>query len=233
MQTVFLFVFFMVIFKSRIKEGIVDMTQSVILVGVEWDVVDLLESVHTVKCKGILESKHPQECYDLPYLGTDSDWGELLEKDPSLKVVFGLELPKDRKRFVNLYGEDSLITIYSPDAYVSSRVSIGAGTLIQRGVNIMPKAQVGCCCKINVNATIHYESCIGHFCTIAPGAQVLGRVTIGNFAYIGAGAVIKQNCSVGEGAVVGAGSVVIQDVPPNTTVIGSPARELVKNKVTA
>ncbi len=45
-------------------------------------------------------------------------------------------------------------------------------------------------------------------------------------ASIGSGATILSNISIGENAIVGAGSVVTKNVPPNTIVIGNPARLL-------
>jgi acetyltransferase-like isoleucine patch superfamily enzyme len=63
---------------------------------------------------------------------------------------------------------------------------------------------------------------------MAPGAKINGNVTIGNNVYIGSGAIIRQGCQIGEGAIVGMGAVVLQDVPPGVTVVGNPARPLVK-----
>jgi UDP-2-acetamido-3-amino-2,3-dideoxy-glucuronate N-acetyltransferase len=52
----------------------------------------------------------------------------------------------------------------------------------------------------------------------------LGYTTLKRGASIGAGAVILPGVTVGEGAMVGAGAVVTKDVPPNTVVVGNPAR---------
>jgi len=46
--------------------------------------------------------------------------------------------------------------------------------------------------------------------------------------YIGAGATILQGITVGECAIVGAGAVVTRDVPAHTTVVGVPARTIVR-----
>jgi serine O-acetyltransferase len=48
--------------------------------------------------------------------------------------------------------------------------------------------------------------------------------TIGNNVVIGAGATILGPVTVGDNVRVGAGSVVVKDVPPNSTVVGIPAK---------
>jgi maltose O-acetyltransferase len=49
-------------------------------------------------------------------------------------------------------------------------------------------------------------------------------ITIGDDAWLGGGAIVLAGVVVGENAVVGAGAVVTKDVPPNTVVMGNPAR---------
>ena len=48
----------------------------------------------------------------------------------------------------------------------------------------------------------------------------------GDDAWIGAGAVVMPGVKIGNAAVVGAGAVVTNDVAPNTTVVGVPARQV-------
>ncbi|ACV48186.1 MULTISPECIES: serine O-acetyltransferase [Halomicrobium] len=50
--------------------------------------------------------------------------------------------------------------------------------------------------------------------------------TIEDRALIGADATLIGDITIGEDATVGAGSVVVDDVPPDTTVVGNPARPI-------
>ncbi|MFA4905988.1 MAG: serine O-acetyltransferase [Candidatus Margulisiibacteriota bacterium] len=52
--------------------------------------------------------------------------------------------------------------------------------------------------------------------------------TIGNNVVIGAGAIILGNIKIGENSRIGAGAVVTKPVPPNSTVVGNPARIIVR-----
>lgn len=49
---------------------------------------------------------------------------------------------------------------------------------------------------------------------------------VGAGASIGGGAVILPGIEIGAGAMIGAGAVVTKSVPPNTIVVGNPARAL-------
>jgi acetyltransferase-like isoleucine patch superfamily enzyme len=57
-----------------------------------------------------------------------------------------------------------------------------------------------------------------------PDLQVLGPIVIHDNCYIGHRAILTPNISIGPNSVVAPGSVVIADVPPNTMVMGIPAR---------
>jgi acetyltransferase-like isoleucine patch superfamily enzyme len=57
-----------------------------------------------------------------------------------------------------------------------------------------------------------------------PDLQVFGPIVIEDNCVIGQNAVLFPNIRIGPNSIVGAGSVVISDVPPNTLVMGIPAR---------
>ena len=58
-----------------------------------------------------------------------------------------------------------------------------------------------------------------------PSDKLIG-VTIKDNVIIGSRAVIKAGVTVGENSVVAMGAVVTKDVPPNTVVVGVPAKEM-------
>jgi maltose O-acetyltransferase len=54
--------------------------------------------------------------------------------------------------------------------------------------------------------------------------EAANPITIGNNAWLGGGAIVLAGVSIGENAIVGAGAVLTKDVPPNSLVVGNPAR---------
>jgi acetyltransferase-like isoleucine patch superfamily enzyme len=57
-----------------------------------------------------------------------------------------------------------------------------------------------------------------------PDLQVFGPIIIEDNCVIGSHAILFGNIRIGKNSIVGAGSVVISDVPPDTIVMGVPAR---------
>ena len=56
--------------------------------------------------------------------------------------------------------------------------------------------------------------------------------TIGNNVMISAGAKVLGSFTIGDNSKIGAGSVVLEEVPPNSTVVGVPGRVVKRNNQT-
>lgn len=196
----------------------------IVLVSLDWDLVDLIEMIPELELYGVLDQRGESELDGIRLLGDDSKWTELKSIHPDLQAIMAVDPPGLKKKLFDSYGEESLSGLVSPLAHVSKRSIVHASAVIQHGAKIMPLARLGKCCKVHINASIHHESEIGDFSTIAPGAQILGNVKIGEAVYVGAGAVIRQRCRVGDNAIIGAGAVVVNDVPPGACAVGVPAK---------
>lgn len=69
---------------------------------------------------------------------------------------------------------------------------------------------------------------IEHQVTI--GAERRASPVLGDDVFLGAGAKVIGAVHVGDGARVGANAVVVDDVPPNATAVGVPARVVTRRK---
>ncbi len=102
------------------------------------------------------------------------------------------------------------------------------------GIEIHPGAEIGRRVFIDhgMGVVIGETAKIGDDVLIYQGV-VLGGVslkkekrhpTVGNNVVIGAGAIVLGPVSIGDNSRIGAGSVVVNDVPPNATAVGIPAK---------
>jgi acetyltransferase-like isoleucine patch superfamily enzyme len=124
-------------------------------------------------------------------------------------------------------------------ATVREDVTIGAYTIVGRGVAIENECEVGSYCKLETNVYITAYSRLENRVFVAPGAittndNFVGRtkerfkhfkgVTVKKGGRIGANATILPGKTIGEDSLVAAGSVVTYDTPPRQVVMGAPAK---------
>lgn len=109
------------------------------------------------------------------------------------------------------------------------------------GIEIHPGATIGKGFFIDHgNGVIIGETTIiGDNCTLYQGVTLGGtgkeqgkrHPTIGNNVMISAGAKVLGSFTVGDNTKIGAGSVVLEEVPPNSTVVGVPGRVVKRNNI--
>lgn len=102
------------------------------------------------------------------------------------------------------------------------------------GIEIHPAATIGKGFFIDhgMGVVIGETTEIGDYVTLFQGVTLGGtgkergkrHPTLGNHVVVGAGAKILGGIKIGDNVKIGANSVVLKSVPPNSTVIGVPAR---------
>ena len=125
-------------------------------------------------------------------------------------------------------------TVKSQSTVIMDNVIIGNGAALSPFVTIGANAIIGQCFHANLYSYVEHVCVFGDFVTFAPRVSCNGNVHIEDHAYIGTGAVLRQGTPdkpliIGKGAIVGMGAVVTKDVPAGVTVVGNPARPLIKN----
>lgn len=164
-------------------------------------------------------------------------WDEFLRRGAQLEKYVALAIANSSVRQTlhdkcRRAGVD-FVNVIAANIVKLDDVVIGEGAILSPFVTITSNVRIGRHFHANIYSYVAHDCVIGDFVTFGPGVKCNGNVHIEDHAYIGTGAVIKQGqpgkpLIIGRGAVVGMGAVVTRDVPPGVTVVGNPARPIVK-----
>ena len=175
----------------------------------------------TLKCEGFIDDQVLNQWMDLPVF-TPSFLNDL----NSIELHIAIGNCKAREKVVNKFHNLKFVAIYHPNAIISSRAKIEAGTFLAAGSIIGPDAKVGKHSIINHHAVIDHDCSVGDFCHIAPHVSLSGGVKVGQGVLIGAGAIVLPGIKIADYAIVGAGSIVTNNIASGATVMGNPARAI-------
>ena len=100
-----------------------------------------------------------------------------------------------------------------PGCLVGYYSVIGSGTELQEDVLVMFSANIG------------HDTVIGENSVILHGACISGYTTIGKDCFIGTNASLAPKITIGSNSFVAAGASCFLDAPPESMLIGNPARQ--------
>ena len=159
------------------------------------------------------------------------------ERDPSIKSPMEVILYPSFKVMISYRRAHKL---YLKGHYFLARW-ISQRAARRTGIEIHPGAKIGKRLFIDHgNGVIIGETTvIGDDVTMYQGVTLGGtgkeqgkrHPTIGNNVMISAGAKILGSFTIGDNSKIGAGSVVLEEVPPNSTVVGVPGRVVKRDNV--
>src|ERR1039457_4223123 len=152
---------------------------------------------------------------------------QFLSIAPDVKLGEGVRLSK----FINLYGceigDESKIGAFveiQKNARVGKRCKVSSHTFICEGVTVEDNVFIGHGVMFINDSYPRATAADGNLQTEADWR--VERTAVKKGASIGSGATLLSNITIGESSIVGAGSVVTKDVPPNSIVVGNPAKVL-------
>ena len=157
------------------------------------------------------------------------------DRDPAIKSSMEVFLYPSFKAIIRYRFAHKL---YLKEHYFWARY-ISQRTVRKTGIEIHPGAQIGEGLFIDhgYGVVIGETAIVGDNVTMYQGVTLGGtgkehgkrHPTVGNNVMIGAGAKILGSFTIGDNSKIGAGSVVLENVPPNSTVVGVPGRIVKQN----
>jgi acetyltransferase-like isoleucine patch superfamily enzyme len=73
---------------------------------------------------------------------------------------------------------------------------------------------------------LNHDDVIEDHVALATGVTLAGEVHVETGCYLGQSCTIRQQLRIGHDSLIGMGAVVIADVPPESVMVGNPARRL-------
>ena len=183
---------------------------------------------------GVLDDSEKKEIYGFPILGKIKK--KIVEKylqEYDCYFYWTLQSSKIGKSLIpKLLSLDiptkKFANIIHPTAVISRFSKIGYGVSIQPFVNIGPGVNIGNFVHIFANSMIGHNANLEDFSYLANKSSIGAYVEVRKGAYIGTNACIRENVCIGEWSLVGMGSVVLKNVKDGETVVGVPAKGLIR-----
>jgi UDP-perosamine 4-acetyltransferase len=207
--------------------------KQVLLVGGGGHAAVALDSLRTeaeVEVVGFTDPDAGQGgCLDAKALGDDSCWPAQF-KAGVRHVVIAVGDNRLREQLAKKAVAAGFIlhTSVHRSASISPSCRLGAGTVVFAGAIVNARASIGSNVIINSGAIVEHDCVIDDNAHVAPGCTLAGNVIVGKRVLIGAGAAVIPGVRIEDDAVVGAGAIVIRNVANSQTVVGNPARVMVR-----
>jgi len=187
-----------------------------------WELLGVLDDALTDANRDRLTAR------SVPFLGKIDDF--LRGSDGEASYVVGIGSPVVRRRVATLFDDAGLspATLVHPSVTCGAVSTFGPGTVLCAGVTISTNVVLGRHAHVNPNATIGHDTLVEDYVSINPLAGISGDCVIESDVLVGAGAIVLNGLRVGRGATLGGAACAVRDVAPGTTVVGVPARPLVR-----
>jgi carbonic anhydrase/acetyltransferase-like protein (isoleucine patch superfamily) len=203
------------------------MPRDLLILGVGVHAAEMAEIVERVnevrpawKLLGFIapEAKHAGEQRNgYPVLGTLDQLALYPEAClvPDNEWPHTLPLPRER-----------LVSLVDPSAFVSRTAHLGAGCVLYPHCFVGLNARLGERVFCLSGSVVNHDDMLEDRVILASGVRLAGSVHVEADCYLGQGCTVRQYVRIGRGSLIGMGAVVLNDVPPNSVIVGNPGRRL-------
>lgn len=197
-------------------------------------VIKLIKKIGSYDIVGYTDIKNMGFLFDVPYLGEDTEFQNIIEKFPDCSAVVtiagNINLIYKKEKIISdlkLLGYD-FPGLISPGSYIDETVVLGEGCIIFDKAYIDFESIIGPYSIINICSTIGHNTKIGKMVTVSPETITGGGSQIGDYSFLGINTTIKPYISISNNVIIGAGAVVTRDCTKQGIYVGNPARLLQK-----
>ncbi|WP_242219249.1 acetyltransferase [Bacillus cereus group sp. BfR-BA-01380] len=188
---------------------------------------DIILSNKEYEIVGYLDDRYEDiTIVDNIYFGPISTVYEMINDFNQIKFVIAIGNNKVRKKIAEKLGlpDNCYATLIHKTAVISPNAKIGNGTVVMPNAVINADTQIGNHSIINTGSVVEHDNILGDFVHISPHVTLTGSIIIEEGVHIGAAATLIPSVKIREWSIIGAGTVVINDIPPNCTAVGIPAK---------
>jgi sugar O-acyltransferase (sialic acid O-acetyltransferase NeuD family) len=121
---------------------------------------------------------------------------------------------------------ERIVSLVAPTAFIAPTAKMGAGCVIYPGCFVGHNAVLGNRVFVLGGAIINHDDDLADDVTVCSNASLAGFVRVEAGSYLGQACTIRQYVRIGRGSLIGMGAVVLEDVAPNSVMVGNPARKL-------
>ncbi|MEZ4720834.1 MAG: DapH/DapD/GlmU-related protein [Flavobacteriales bacterium] len=107
---------------------------------------------------------------------------------------------------------------------IRDNVEIGSNTYVNKGALV--DTFIGENVKIGLSCCIGHNVKIGRNSMILANSVIAGSTVIEENVYVSIGVTVRNKVTIGANATLGMGTVVTKNVPPNSTLVGNPAKSI-------
>ncbi len=218
---------------SAMRRKIVIIGSSGLARELAWMIVQINALTPRWELHGFISKNADEIGKDLGFAEVIGDDKWILKQDFPTDVVIGIGYPQIRARVMRPYLEQAdrfgfPNLIHSTATLDRDHVELGRGNVFMAGSRFTCDIKMRDFNLFNPNVTVGHDVKFGNFNVINPGVNISGGVNIHDRVLMGTGSQILENTSVGDDAIIGASALVRTPVLKGQTVVGVPARPLIK-----
>jgi acetyltransferase EpsM len=164
-----------------------------------------------------------QRALGLPIIAVEGVTSAAREANAEVVVAVGDNQVRQRLQARLLAEGLSVAVIVHPSAVVSSRASVGPGSVVLAQSLVGVGVTLGAGVILNHGVSVDHDSTVGDFAHLSPGVHMGGQVNVGSGVHLAVGVSVRNRTSIGDWSVVGVGAAVVRDIPSRVVAFGVPA----------